>query len=398
LRKRGLGGARIDTGASGTRSVGTRARAELSRGSPGRNPPRSLSRRLYVLSAFGNFAVMKGTFFCAATLVITMCTAFGCASDTSSASDELPVRSPTSQDEAGAGGGAAAGASAGGGTSVGNGGTDAHAGKGGTSGAGGSSSVAGTGGDAGSGGTASDNGGAGGSNEAGSGGTNDLDTAGQGGSDDPGGAAGAEAGGAAGADNTGAGAGGTGGKAGSAGTAGSGTAGSGDSGNAGTAGSGTAGSGDVPVPTGVPFIVLGDITGATSAEQTMIVAGIALANETMATECFKNQVLSASWTETNGLSQQQIWDKLCSGPVAVDVDMYTGSWYQNHVTHTIGYEDEPGVVHMNRYYVDTAYMVADNVVHEAEGHSQGFSHYQVKATSVPYGLNGAFEACSPVDP
>jgi hypothetical protein len=43
-------------------------------------------------------------------------------------------------------------------------------------------------------------------------------------------------------------------------------------------------------------------------------------------------------------------------------------------------------------------MVADNLIHEAEGHSQGFSHFKVKATSVPYGLNAAFEACSPVKP
>lgn len=147
-----------------------------------------------------------------------------------------------------------------------------------------------------------------------------------------------------------------------------------------------------------PALVVGTITGAETAELTMIADGVALANATMKTACFHDYVLSASWTETLGLTQSQIYDKLCSGPITVDVDMYTGSWYENHVTHTVGYENEPGTVHMNRYYVDTAYMVADNLIHEGEGHSQGFRHDGVKATSVPYGLNAAFEACSPTKP
>ena len=147
-----------------------------------------------------------------------------------------------------------------------------------------------------------------------------------------------------------------------------------------------------------PELAVKIITGATTAERTMIADGVGLANLTMKTPCFKAAVLSARWTETNGLSQAQIYDKLCSGTVSVDADLYTGSWYQNNVSHTVGYENEPGTVHMNRYFVDTAYMVADNLIHEAEGHSQGFSHYAVKSTSVPYGLNAAFEACSPVPP
>jgi hypothetical protein len=39
-------------------------------------------------------------------------------------------------------------------------------------------------------------------------------------------------------------------------------------------------------------------------------------------------------------------------------------------------------------------MVADNLIHEAEGHSQGFHHYQVMSTSQPYGMNYAYEGCS----
>jgi hypothetical protein len=144
-----------------------------------------------------------------------------------------------------------------------------------------------------------------------------------------------------------------------------------------------------------PVLIVGKLTGNTMAEVKMVADGVVLANDTMKTPCFKAAVLSAKWTETNGLTQAQIWDKLCSGPVTVNVDIYTGSWYENNISKTIGYENEPGTVHVNRYFVDTAYMVADNLIHEGEGHSQGFSHYGVKATSVPYGLNHAFEACSP---
>lgn len=254
-------------------------------------------------------------------------------------------------------------------------------------------------------------------------------------SSDDGGGVDAGPGGSAGAASSSSGASGTAGTSGAAGTSGSagtsttqggssvggaGQAGQASSGAAGTGASGAGGSAGAPggkggtggtgggasagkggtggATTGVPIIVLGKITGATAAEMPMIADGVALANTTMATACFKTFVLAASWTETDGLTQAQIWDKLCSGPVSVDVDMYTGSAYENYVSKTIGYEKEPGVVHMNRFFVDTAYMVADNIIHEAEGHSQGFHHYGVKATSVPYGLNDAFEACSPVAP
>lgn len=151
-----------------------------------------------------------------------------------------------------------------------------------------------------------------------------------------------------------------------------------------------------PVAIQVPRIHVGQITGAQDADELqMIATGAKLANQVMATPCFKAKVLSGQFTESNGLTALQIWAKLASKPVTVAVDMFTGSWKQNHVWKTIGYEDEPGLVHMNRWFVTTAYMVADNLVHEGEGHSQGFSHYQVKATSVPYRLNEFFEVCAP---
>lgn len=145
----------------------------------------------------------------------------------------------------------------------------------------------------------------------------------------------------------------------------------------------------------VPSIQIGAILGATPDERYMIGQGVILVNKVMATDCFKQYVLKAKYTENQGLTQQQIWDKLVVGSVIVNADMYTGTWYANHISKTIGYEDTPGTVHMNRYFVTTAYMVADNLAHEGEGHSQGFSHMGTKSTSEPYGMNDAFEACAP---
>lgn len=258
--------------------------------------------------------------------------------------------------------------------------------------AGGGAGIGGKGGAAGTSGASTGGTGGGGASTGGAGGS----TGGSAGST---GSTGGSGGSAAGTGGTG----GTTGKGGSAGTASGGKGGAaGANGGSGgsTAGSGGTSAGGTGGSSGgmYPSLAVAKITGATAAEIPMIAEGVALANETMKTPCFKQFVLSAKWTETNGLTQAQIWDKLCSGPVTIDVDMFLGTWYQNNISKTIGYEDEPGLVHMNRYFVDTAYMVADNLIHEAEGHSQGFSHYGVKATSVPYGLNDAFEACSPVGP
>ncbi len=254
------------------------------------------------------------------------------------------------------------------------------AGAAGTSGAGAAgTSGAGAAGTSGAGAAGTSGAGAAGTSSAGAAGTSGAGAAGTSGA----GAAGTSSAGAAGTSGAGA-----------AGTSGAGAAGSSSAGAAGTSSAGASGAG-AGGGSAYPEIIVKATTGTIGDEQAMIAAGVALANATMKTACFRDFVLAAKWTETEGLTQAQIWQKLCSGPVSVSVEMYLGSAYQNYVTKTIGYEDEPGEVHMNRFFVDTAYEVASNIIHEAEGHTQGFSHYGVKSTSVPYGLNDAFEACAP---
>lgn len=151
-----------------------------------------------------------------------------------------------------------------------------------------------------------------------------------------------------------------------------------------------------PAPTPTQRIMIGTITGATADEVPMIYEGLRLANAMLDRQCFRQWVLAAKYSENNGFTQQQIFDQVESQPSKVDVEMYTGTWKENHISKTVGWEADPfdGVVHMNRYFVNSAAMVGDNLIHEDRGHSIGFHHYQVHSTSEPYGMNYAYEGCS----
>lgn len=152
----------------------------------------------------------------------------------------------------------------------------------------------------------------------------------------------------------------------------------------------------VPASAETTLINVGTITGATAAEMSMITAGVALANRMVLTPCYKQWVLAARNTETRGMSQSGIYELQASKPTHIDIEMFNGSYKQNYVWRTVGYENDPfdGVVHMNRHFVKTAYDVGDNVIHEDRGHSLDFRHDYVKSTSVPYGANYAYEGCS----
>lgn len=151
----------------------------------------------------------------------------------------------------------------------------------------------------------------------------------------------------------------------------------------------------VASPSAVPvdptaLISVGKITDAKATELPMLAQGVGLANAMLFKPCFKQWVTAATYTETNGLTSAQIYQKITTEPSSVDVEMY----YQNNKV--VGFEYDPfdGVVHMNRKFVNTASMVADNLLHEDRGHSLGFHHYGKFSTSVPYGMNYAYEGCS----
>ena len=141
----------------------------------------------------------------------------------------------------------------------------------------------------------------------------------------------------------------------------------------------------------VPQMKIKFIRGATDEEIIFIRKGIDDANKVLASDWFKVQVLKASFTETNGLTNGQIYNKLAERPIEVGIEMFYGSWKQNYIYKTMGYDIGDGVVYMNRFYVDTAPVVGSLSTHEGEGHGQGFHHYGVFATSVPYTWNDIIE-------
>lgn len=159
----------------------------------------------------------------------------------------------------------------------------------------------------------------------------------------------------------------------------------------------------IPCPTYVvvptiagKYISIGKIIGATDKEAALIAEGLRKANAMIDTKCFQQWILAAKYTENQGLTQTQILSKILSEPTTVDFEMYTGNFKANHVYKTMGYENDPfdGVVHANRYFIHTTDDIADLILHEDRGHSLGFRHDSVKATSDPYGMNYADEGCS----
>lgn len=159
-----------------------------------------------------------------------------------------------------------------------------------------------------------------------------------------------------------------------------------------------------PIPTpapvalsGKPQMVLTQIKGATDAEIVQIKKGVELANAVLASDWFKTKVLAENFTETNiwdsdvELSNEQIYNHIAEKPIQVAVQMFYGTWRQNYIYKTMGYDIGDGVTYMNRFYVSTAPVMGSLQTHEAEGHGQGFHHYGVFATSIPYKWNDLIE-------
>lgn len=138
----------------------------------------------------------------------------------------------------------------------------------------------------------------------------------------------------------------------------------------------------------VPKLVLGKITGASTNEVEMIKRSIILANDIMSSECFKNQILKSKFTNTNGLSNQQIFELLAKKPMLANVEIFDGSWKQNYVWKTMGIDQGDGVVYVNRFFLSTDLVLASLIMHEDEGHQNGFHHSSsTDYNSIPYSIN-----------
>lgn len=146
-------------------------------------------------------------------------------------------------------------------------------------------------------------------------------------------------------------------------------------------------------PTDAPIIGLGAITGASLDENAWITYAVQMANRVLSSDCFENQVNISKYTETNGLTNAQIYNVLTADPLTIKVDVFKGSWVDDYWNRKEGYELEPGTVHINRHFMSGPKFIASLILHEV-AHVKGFTHYGVKSTSVPYGQNEVWDVCS----
>lgn len=144
-----------------------------------------------------------------------------------------------------------------------------------------------------------------------------------------------------------------------------------------------------------PSVTMGTIS-AQLGETPMIHGAFDDLNKILASPIFKQKVLSAEFTETNGMTNSQIYDLLVKhSGTAVDLTMFNGTWIQNHSYGTVGYEDVryPNVCFANRYFVYAKETLGSLLLHELM-HILGFHHYGVKSTSVSYVMNGIYTECA----
>lgn len=139
-------------------------------------------------------------------------------------------------------------------------------------------------------------------------------------------------------------------------------------------------------------VVLGQVTGTIGNELELIKEAVSLVSAVVTSPKFKELILAETFTSTDGLTNQQIYDKFTQSKITVNVAMFTGTWIQNHVYGTMGYDVEgDDFVHANRYFVNTAPVLGSLILHES-AHGLGFHHQSAsESTSVPYRMNKIFD-------
>lgn len=151
-----------------------------------------------------------------------------------------------------------------------------------------------------------------------------------------------------------------------------------------------------PIEDKTPSIVYDPIIPYYKDDTIFIKEGERQANAVLASSCFKDSVLSASFTENNDLTSAQIYAKFVdASPYKVGVKLFYGSYTENRIWHTVGYEGNP--IRMNRYFVNSATYVGSTSLHEGFGHGLDFRHdfdHTMGSKSIPYTLNRIFEKCA----
>ncbi len=143
-----------------------------------------------------------------------------------------------------------------------------------------------------------------------------------------------------------------------------------------------------------PRVEVGTISCQTFDQRLIIYKGFDLLNRVFASPEYKKEFMAFEFEQTNGMSNQQIWDLMVSkAGTKLNVDLHDMGYIRDHFEHTIGLEDarDPETVYMNSYFVGTPFMVMTNGAHEFM-HYLKFSHANpTDYKSVPYGQNAVVE-------
>lgn len=118
--------------------------------------------------------------------------------------------------------------------------------------------------------------------------------------------------------------------------------------------------------------------------------------EVVNSEVFKQMVLSTHFTSTNGLSNQQILDRIYSGADNIntasdgDIDVHVIMYHK--ANRTVGYTyPDTHKTWVNRKFYGDVKSIAANIAHEAM-HKIGFDHSSASEhTSVPYAIGSIIE-------
>lgn len=148
---------------------------------------------------------------------------------------------------------------------------------------------------------------------------------------------------------------------------------------------------DPPDVSGPPGFYLGKVKGIYPSEAQMVKDAVALVEKVVRSPYFQDEVMRTQFTSTNGKTNAGIYVDFTQRAFIVNVAMFTGSWFQNKRSKTIGYDNADEYVHANRYFIKTSEDLGSLVIHEC-AHSIGYSHKKAsEKTSVPYAMNKIFE-------
>lgn len=131
-----------------------------------------------------------------------------------------------------------------------------------------------------------------------------------------------------------------------------------------------------------------EVVNGTDQEKATLAKGKDLVLKVVASPLFASKLLAASLTETNGLTNAEVLQKITAASLEVTLWMYS-KWWSKVVGYTYF---KTNTIYVNRKFFRGPVAEGSNLLHEMS-HILGFAHEFVWETSVPYTLNRIFEEC-----